>query len=307
MTQESTELHMPDNRLLCIAPLQGTQFILNMHAANQSNANATAGGDSAPESRTWLEWHHALSHASIQALQTMHQQNLVDGMKIIPSPQNFVCEGCIQGKHTSKPLPCESKNKYKEIGDLVVTDLWGPAPIEGKGGLNYYISFTDAATRYSVITFLKDKSEAFNHYWCYAARIQTQYNCKIKAACFDSGSEYLNQQMKNFLTDQGTLYMTMAPNTSVQNGIAEQLNCTMLECAHAMIYDSGLPQNLWPWAISYSCYIRNHTPTAALDGKTPYEIFVGRKPDVSKLYPFGCDIWVKDQSDKYTKLDPKSN
>ncbi len=146
MTQESMELHAPDNRLLCIAPLQGTQFILNMHAANQSNANATAGGDSAPESHTWLEWHHALSHASIQALQTMHQQNLVDGMKIIPSPQNFVCKGCIQGKHTSKPLPHESKNKYKEIGDLVVTNLWGPAPIEGKGGLNYYISFTNAAT-----------------------------------------------------------------------------------------------------------------------------------------------------------------
>ncbi len=163
------ELHMPDNRLLCIAPLQGTQFILNMHAANQSNANATAGGDSAPEGHTWLEWHHALSHASIQALWIMHQQNLVDGMKIIPSPQNFVCKGCIQGKHTSKPLPCESKNKYKEIGDLVVTDLWGPAPIEGKGRLNYYISFTNAATQYSVITFLKDKSEAFNHYRCYAA------------------------------------------------------------------------------------------------------------------------------------------
>ena len=191
----------------------------------------------------------------------MHQYNLVNGMTIIPSPQNFICEGCIQGKHNSKPLPCksQSQNKYTEIGNLVITNLWGPTPIEGKGRLHYFISFTDATTCYSIIIFLKEKekSKAFNHYHHYAARIETQFKQKIKAVRFDSGSEFLNQQMKKFLTDQGTIYTTMAPNTSVQNGIAERLNRTMLEHAQAMIYDSGLPRNLWPWAISYSCYIQN--------------------------------------------------
>ena len=40
MKQNSMELHTPNNQLLCTASLKGTQFILNMHMANQSKVNA---------------------------------------------------------------------------------------------------------------------------------------------------------------------------------------------------------------------------------------------------------------------------
>jgi hypothetical protein len=76
----------------------------------------------------------------------------------------FECDACIQGKSTAQPVPQESSSKYREIGELVVTDLWGPAQVMGKGGTNYFISFMDAATRYSVVDFLKEKSDAFEAY-----------------------------------------------------------------------------------------------------------------------------------------------
>src|SRR6266478_5182269 len=104
----------------------------------------TMGGDS--DGQTWEEWHKAMGHITPQTLKSMHNSGTVEGMKIIPSLINFDCDTCIQGKHSVHSLPKESTTEYKEIGKLIVTNIWGPAQITRQGGFWYYISFTDAAT-----------------------------------------------------------------------------------------------------------------------------------------------------------------
>ena len=94
----------------------------------------------------------------------MHDSGTVEGMKIIPSPIDFDCNTCIQGKHSVHSLPKESTTEYKEFGKLIITDIWGLAQINGRGGFQYFISFTDVATRFSIITFLKEKSDASKAY-----------------------------------------------------------------------------------------------------------------------------------------------
>ncbi len=73
-----------------------------------------------------------------------------------------------------------------------------------------------------------------------------------------------------------------------------------------MIFDTDLPKSLWPYAISYSCHLKNCSLTHALKGSTPFEKFYGKKPDISSIRTFGCDIWVLNQGAK-GKLDPRSN
>src|SRR5260370_35232631 len=99
-----------------------------------------------------------------QTLKSMHDPGTVEGMKIIPSLIDFDCDTCIQGKHSVHSLPKESTTEYKEIGKLIVTNIWGPAQINGRGGFWYFISFTDVATQFSVITFLKEKRNTFEVY-----------------------------------------------------------------------------------------------------------------------------------------------
>ena len=65
-----------------------------------------------------------------------------------------------------------------------------------------------------------------------------------------------------------------------------------------------LPDNLWDEGISHAAYLRNQSPTKALD-KTPYEAWFGTKPDVSGLWEFGCDVGVLDEHWD-GKLAPKS-
>ncbi len=102
------------------------------------------------------------------------------------------------------------------------------------------------------------------------------------------------------------LYNTTAPHTSSQNGIAEQLNQTLLDHAHVMLFNSRLPKFLWTYAVAYACYLRNRSPTCALDGKTPYEMFFNSKLNIGMIHTFSSDIWVLDQG-QIGKLDPHSN
>jgi hypothetical protein len=52
-------------------------------------------------------------------------------------------------------------------------------------------------------------------------------------------------------------------------------------------------------------YILNHWPTKALNGRTPYEAWHGRKPAVSHLRVFGCLVFGKELG-HIDKLDDRS-
>jgi hypothetical protein len=49
----------------------------------------------------------------------------------------------------------------------------------------------------------------------------------------------------------------------------------------------------WGEAVMTVVHLLNRSPTKALDGKTPYEAWHGRKPAVSHLRVFGCLALVK--------------
>ncbi len=73
-----------------------------------------------------------------------------------------------------------------------------------------------------------------------------------------------------------------------------------------MLIARNLPSYLWDEAVCYANYLQNRAPTRALDGMTPYEAWNNKKPDVSDLREFGCDVWVLDETKGLSKLKPRS-
>ena len=65
------------------------------------------------------------------------------------------CEACIQGKQTREDIPKKGKNEVLQPRELVTSDVWGKSPVKSLTGEEYYISFIDIATRFSLIMFLK--------------------------------------------------------------------------------------------------------------------------------------------------------
>ena len=75
--------------------------------------------------------------------------------------------------------------------------------------------------------------------------------------------------------------------------------------AQALLKQRGMPTVFWGEAVVTAVYILNRSPTKALNGKTPYEAWHGRKPAVSHLRVFGCLAFVKELS-HIGKLDDRS-
>ncbi|GJX79398.1 ribonuclease H-like domain-containing protein [Tanacetum coccineum] len=95
--------------------------------------------------------------------------------------------------------------------------------------------------------------------------------------------------------------------TPQQNGVAERKNRTLIEAARTMLADSKLPTNFWAEAVNTACYVQNRVLVIKPHNKTPYELFLGRKPDLSFMRPFGCPVTILNTIDHLGKFDGKAD
>ena len=96
-----------------------------------------------------------------------------------------------------------------------------------------------------------------------------------------------------------------APYTPQQNGVVERKNRIVMGLVRSMLKEKELPLELWGEAISTSLYVLNWSSTKGVKGKTPYEKWNKRKPNVSHLRIFGSVVFVK-TTGRLSKLEDRS-
>ena len=62
-----------------------------------------------------------------------------------------------------------------------------------------------------------------------------------------------------------------------------------------MLHASGQPKFLWGEAARHAVWLKNRTPTKALDGMTPFEALTGDKPNLRGLREWGSRVWVRNE------------
>jgi len=125
----------------------------------------------------------------------------------------------------------------------------------------------------------------------------------------DRGTEFLNKNLRSWCNTEGIQLQLTAPYSPLQNGVAERMNCTLVKLARMMITDSKLPEFLWEPAVAHAAYLRNMSfmLMPRLGNQTPYQIWYGKKPNVSHLREFGAPVWVLLQGQNVQrKMLPKS-
>jgi len=280
-----------DGSILATGSLHGKLYHLNMQGKPPPGEMANLAKHKRP--LTLDEWHRAYGHISIRAIQDLERKGMVTGLRIdANSKPSLTCVACIQGKAKHTPIPKFSSGGNHKKGDLTHSDLWGPARIKSLQQSLYYISFIDDATRLIRVRFLKDKSQAKVELQNYLTWVHTQLDRMPKTIRVDNGSEYINQELRAWCAERGIEITTNAPYSHAQHGNAERPNRTLMELARAMLIEKHLPLFLWQEAVRYAAYVRERAPTRALDSRTPYEMWNGKKPDVSHLREFGCDVWI---------------
>ncbi|GJR05827.1 zinc knuckle CX2CX4HX4C containing protein [Tanacetum coccineum] len=84
---------------------------------------------------------------------------------------------------------------------------------------------------------------------------------------------------------------------------SERKNRTLIEAAKTMLADSKLPTTFWTEAVNTACYVQNRVLVTKPHNKTPYELFLGRKPALRFMRPFGCDVTILNTIDHLGKFD----
>mgnify|MGYP000176183438 CR=1 FL=1 len=251
-----------------------------------------------------LIWHYGLGHPHFQALQTLHKQNLVDG---ISGPLNHLpfCEGCLFGKMTPNPYPRSTKHTTNVL-QLIHTDLCGPMPTPSLTRKLYFLTFLDDFSHFTITTFLFKKSEVLSHFITYKNFVENQLNREIKLLRSDNGSEYTSNKFDAFLQSHGILHQTSIPYHPQQNGNAERKNRRLMDIACSLLKTSNLPNSFWEEVVVTACYLQNRLPTTTLSLQTPFEKWSGIKPNLSHLKIFGSIAYSYVPSERRDKLEDRA-
>ena len=75
-----------------------------------------------------------------------------------------------------------------------------------------------------------------------------------------------------------------------------------------MIAESSVNESYWAEVVNTTCYTQNRAMINKAQGKTPFEIFRGNKPNISHLKVFGCKCYVlKNGKDQLRAFQAKSD
>ncbi|GKE13668.1 putative ribonuclease H-like domain-containing protein, partial [Tanacetum coccineum] len=114
----------------------------------------------------------------------------------------------------------------------------------------------------------------------------------VKVIRCDNGTEFKNRVMNQFCEMKGIKREFSVARTPQQNGVAERKNKTLIEAARTMLADSKLPTTFWTEAVNTACYVQNRVLVIKPHNKTPYELFLGRKPALNFMRPFRCPVTI---------------
>jgi hypothetical protein len=114
----------------------------------------------------------------------------------------------------------------------------------------------------------------------------------------DGGSEFINAELKQFLSVKGIRH-TWTPPNSPQLNETERENYTLQLMARCMTHECSASPYLWDLAVEYACYILERIPQDTLGFSSPVPAlrsFFRVSPSLKLVHTFGSDCRYIDPS-----------
>ena len=150
---------------------------------------------------------------------------------------------------------------------------------------------------------MKHKYEVFERFREFRHEIKKQTSKPIKVPWSDRGGKYLSVEFLEYLKENGIISQWTYPDTAQINGISKEKNRTLLDMVQFMISFTDLSVFFLKHALLTVMHILNKISSKFVP-TTPYEIWHGKKSNLSYLKIWGCSAYVKRQ--KADKLENRS-
>lgn len=246
-------------------------------------------------------WHEKLAHQNVKYVRDILKKNYID---YIDDWNDYVCPGCVYGKQHRVSHPKNEKVAENPL-DLIHVDLC-EMNIPSLGGAKYFLLLKDDFSHFRTVYFLKHKDEAAGKLDTFMKMVENQFGRKVKNLRSDNGKEIINTNVRELLEELGIFHSKSNAYTPQQNGRIEREMRTVVEAARSAIHAKDLEENLWAEAVNYAVFTINQTGTSSVKGRSPAELWFGRRVKVSSLKSFGCECYVFIQSHKRGKTEKKS-
>ncbi|GKA94214.1 retrovirus-related pol polyprotein from transposon TNT 1-94 [Tanacetum coccineum] len=277
-TKTQRTIFNQNDEVLLIAPRRRDVYVIDMSSYNEES-NACFFAKASP-SVNWL-WHKRLSHLNFKNINKHAKQNLVAGIPSSAFSKDKNYSACEKGKHQRASFKTKRLFSINKCLHLLHMDLFGPVKPQTISHNKYTLVIIDEYSRYIWYFFLKKKSDA--------------------ADCIMS----FVRKIKNL--NEGISQNFSSPCTLEQNGVAERRNKTMIEVARTMLNSAKLPKQFWREAVNTACYTQKRSIIVKRHGKTAYDVFRGRSPDISYFYVFGYLVHIHNHRDHLGKFDEKAD
>ena len=245
-------------------------------------------------------WHARLCHPGSITMFRLAKSSALTGIEdaksAIGAPPSSRCKQCVKGK-MSRPSFAESKPDVVRASRPLMTvhsDLHGPIEVPSLSGALYTLVIVDEFSQYVWIELLQSKGQAAGKIIEWVKKIKTAIGVVPVEFHSDRGTEFLNDQLKQFFSGEGITHSTSLPYTPQHNGIAERMNRTLKDAVRTIMTAANAPKILWGEAIHTVVRVRNLTAVNE-SGKSPRQRFVGKDEpmDGSRLKVWGCDAIIK--------------
>ncbi|GJY35790.1 putative ribonuclease H-like domain-containing protein, partial [Tanacetum coccineum] len=252
-------------------------------------------------------WHRRLGHVNFKTMNKLVRGNLVRGLPSKLFENDHTCVACQKGKQHKASCKTKLVSSISQPLQMLHMDLFGPTFVKSLNKKMYCLVVTDDFSRFSWVFFLASKDETSGILKTFITGIENQINHKIKISRFDNETEFKNSEMNQFCEMKGIKREFSVARTPQQNRIAERKNKTLIEADRTMLADSLLPTTFWTEAINTACYVQNRVLIIKPHNKTPYELLIGRSPNLDFMRPFGCPVTILNTLDHLVKFEGKGD
>ena len=232
-------------------------------------------------------WHYRMGHP--RELATLALVKSTTGASFVAGKPLTRCEPCIFGKQACLPAPSSSTPRTTTLLELIHLDICGPFPVTTPHGKAYFVLFLDDTSSVVNLQNLALRLDVQDAWRILKAKWELKTGKKIKRTRFDGAGELGRcMEFMEELALGGIEVEVTAPYEHWKNRRIERYMQTIQGKIKAMLITTQLPMTYWGEAALMAAYLQNLTSTSNLpDGVTPFEVFYGRKPNVSHLRVWG--------------------
>lgn len=138
------------------------------------------------------------------------------------------------------------------------------------------------------IYLLQHKSQVVTTFSSFIKMVETQFSVKIKIVRTDNGSEFININFLNLLSQHSIIHQRSCVYTPQQNDIVQRKHRHLLQLARSLMSQDSLPEYLFALLPSHGHLHYQQVTYPILNWKTPYELLFYKQPNYSNLKLFGC-------------------